>query len=381
MDVPRGHGEDPDQLALGTERRGEKGPGAGLHEPVSQILAKGQLLILEDVAREDGASLEHGAGHQSVTRLEDVPKLEEAHGRAGPRDGLELSVGAHETQAGRVHPEDGQDAAHDAVGHLGDVQALREHPRDLRQLLCLATTARALGEEPGIADGHRGLGRKRGQELAVVLGGQVLAAEVEGEHAEEIVARHHGDAREREEPVSHRPLPGPDTLVRRHVLHEERPPVSRDPARPSRVDAHGGGELVGVDGGHGRPRPANEQVARLVDLPEDDAARAGEPGQRLRDLDEEGLELELLRERDVDVGEGPEPPLALIQRGVSLPLLADRAIELIRQLRQLVVRGDGDGRSLGRFEAVHPLHERGDGALHAGADEPRHEKGDHGRRA
>src|SRR4029453_15023021 len=73
-------------LAGGGAGAGEA-PGAAPPEPVSQILAEGQLLILEDVAREDGAALDYRAGHQSVTRPEEVPGLEEAKGRAAPADG------------------------------------------------------------------------------------------------------------------------------------------------------------------------------------------------------------------------------------------------------------------------------------------------------
>ena len=118
------------------------------------------------------------------------------HGRAGPGDGLECPVGPEEAQSRGVHPEDGQHAPHDPVGDLRDVEALGQHARALRQLLGLAAAARRLGEETRVAHRHCGLRGEGGQELPVVLGGQVLFTQVEGEDSQEVVARHDRDAGE-----------------------------------------------------------------------------------------------------------------------------------------------------------------------------------------
>jgi hypothetical protein len=144
------------------------------------------------------------------------------------------------------------------LGSTLDVEAFREHARDLGELLRLATAPHRLREEACVAHGHRGLGGERGEELAIVGGGQVLLAQAQGEHAEQLVAGDDGDAREREEAVGDRPLAAAESTVRRHVLDEEGLTAARDEADATRVDAYRHRHVVKGHRRDRRPRPAHE---------------------------------------------------------------------------------------------------------------------------
>ncbi len=156
--------------------------------------------------------------------------------------------------------------------------------------------------------------------------------------------------------------------------------MAGNPAGPSPLEFQLQGQLVGPGGQFGRPRTADQPVADGVHLPEDDVARARQLGQGQRDLLEERLELELLRQRRVDVRERAQPPAARIESRLRLPPRLERAVELLGELFELVSRRDVDRRALPRFEVPRAPHERAHRAVHAVADEPGDEKRQHRRR-
>ena len=87
-------------------------------------------------------------------------------------------------------------------------------------------------------------------------------------------------------------------------------------------------------------------VALRIHLPEDHVVRAGQLGDGVGDLLQEGLEVELLRDRPVDVGERAKTALARVDGGLGSPTLVHGVIELHGQLRQLVSRRHGDRRTV-----------------------------------
>ena len=98
--------------------------------------------------------------------------------------------------------------------------------------------------------------------------------------------------------------------------------------------------------------------------------RAGELGDRAGDLLEQGLEVELLRERPIDVREGADSVLACGGGGLGSPTLVHRLVELRGQLGQLVGRRHGDRRAGARGELARAVDQRAHRSGHATADEP-----------
>ena len=374
-----GDEQHSDQLALGAERRRQERARAGLLEPPLEVVGQRERRVREDVAGGDGPPLGDHAVGKAGTGLDDVAGLELGRRRARPGDGFERPVGAQEAQARRVHAEDGQDALHDPVGDLRDVEAFGQHAGAFRQLLGLPAAARRLREEAGVAHGDGGLRGEGRQDLAVVLGRQVLAGQVERQHAKKIVARHDRDTDEGEEPARDRPLLGLDALVARDVLDEERLPVGGDPAGAPHVERQRRRQIVGVDGRVGRPGAAHQTPVGAVHLPEDDVARAGQLGEGERNLLQELLEVEVLRQGHVDVGQRAKAQLARGELGLGLPPRIQRAVEMLGELRQLVPGGHRDGRPLRRLQVAGAADERAHGTVHPVADEPgdqeRHHRG------
>ncbi len=177
--------------------------------------------------------------------------------------------------------------------------------------------------------------------------------------------------------MADRPVRSHDARVPGHVLDEERATLAGDPPHRALIERELGGQVHGVDGHIGGPGATRDAAPSRVGHPEDDRPRARERGQREGDLLEERLEVELLRERHVDVGQGPEPPLPPLERSRSAPPIADGAIELLGQLGQLVLGRHGDGRALIGSQLARAAHERPHGAVHAVADQPRPQQSEH----
>ncbi len=273
--------------------------------------------------------------------------------------------------------EERAQAVRDLLGDDLGVEGLGEGPREAGQGLGRLAPFLRLREEPRVAHGHRSLGGEGHEQRLVVIPEKIFASEVQGQHAEELAARHHGHAGEGVEPVAHGPVRDHDARVPGHVLDEERAALSGDPPHRTLIERDLGGQVHGVNRNVGGPRATGEAAPSRVGHPEDHGPRARERGQRERDLLEEGLQVELLRERHVDIGQRPEPPLPRLESSRSAAAIVDGAVEQLGQLGQLVLRRHGDGRPRIGGQLARAAHERTHGAVHPVADQPRHEQGQH----
>ena len=177
--------------------------------------------------------------------------------------------------------------------------------------------------------------------------------------------------------MPHSPVRDHDARVLGHVLDEERAALAGNPPHRALIERELGGQVHGVNGNIGGPRATGDAAPGRVGHPEDHGPRARERGQRERDLLEKWLQVELLGERHVDVGERPEPTLPRLESGRGAAAIVDGTVELLGQLGQLVLRRHGDGRPRVDGQLAGAAHQRPHGAVHAVADEPRHEQGQH----
>ena len=319
---PIGHGERPDHHVLHHERHGHDGPVRRSLDVRAQVGEQRDAGIRQDVRRRHRAPLANGeragprAGGQRqgwTGRGADV---------AGEGEGDQVARFCLDQEQPRLLPaQQRADAVGDEPRDDVDVERLGERAPEVPVRLGGAAARLRLGEEPRVVDGHRGLGRKRRQQHPIVPLRQHATLEIQREHAQELVARHHRGPGEGHEVVTQGPRRPHDARISRDVLHEQGLAMAGDPPRPALPEGQHGREVHGAHGGIGGSGSAAERLPRGIHLPEHRIVRAGELGDRAGDLLEQGLEVELLRERPIDVREGADSVLACGDGGLGSPTL------------------------------------------------------------